>query len=59
MIRCLFVPGAALLAQIIKRKFRVRAEKYHMTGGTGSLRYMAPEVRTEKPSPSPSNRLSA
>ena len=30
--------------QIIKRKFRVRADKYHMTGGTGSLRYMAPEV---------------
>ncbi|CAN0462067.1 unnamed protein product, partial [Ectocarpus sp. 12 AP-2014] len=32
------------LGKIIKRKFRVRAEKYHMTGGTGSLRYMAPEI---------------
>ncbi|CAN0596976.1 unnamed protein product, partial [Laminaria digitata] len=30
--------------QIIKRKRRVRADKYQMTGGTGSLRYMAPEV---------------
>ncbi|CAN0342643.1 unnamed protein product [Ascophyllum nodosum] len=32
------------LGKIIKRRFRVRAEKYHMTGGTGSLRYMAPEI---------------
>lgn len=36
--------GASSKSQIIKRRFRVRAEKYQMTGGTGSLRYMAPEV---------------
>ncbi|CAN0322663.1 unnamed protein product, partial [Discosporangium mesarthrocarpum] len=36
------------LGKIIKRKFRVRCEKYKMTGGTGSLRYMAPEIANHK-----------
>lgn len=40
----LYVARDVTGVQIIKRKFRVRAEKYHMTGGTGSLRYMAPEI---------------
>ncbi|CAM9352166.1 unnamed protein product, partial [Chrysoparadoxa australica] len=32
------------LGKVIKRKYRVRSCTYAMTGGTGSLRYMAPEV---------------
>ncbi|CAM9783569.1 unnamed protein product, partial [Phaeothamnion confervicola] len=36
------------LGKIMRRKFRVRSAKCKMTGGTGSLRYMAPEVATHK-----------
>eukprot|EP00483_Globobulimina_turgida_P007672 UN07687 len=36
------------LGKVVKRKYRVRSTMYQMTGGTGSLRYMAPEVANHK-----------
>ncbi len=36
------------LGKVIKRKYRVKSTLYQMTGGTGSLRYMAPEVANHR-----------
>ncbi len=36
------------LGKVIKRAYRVKSAMYKMTGGTGSLRYMAPEVASHR-----------